>query len=84
MPLRELGHVRAFELRIRRHVLDLDHATLGEGGPPRQLDRFGCNLSYGLGLPTGLHLTLITLPGLSGEGPGVSPGRKPTAGFDMP
>ena len=51
---------------------------------PRQLDRFGCNLSYGLGLPTGLHLTLITLPGLSGEGPGVSPGRKPTAGFDMP
>ena len=41
------------------------------------------SLSYSLGLPVRVELTLATLPRLSGGGPGVSPDRMPTALLDI-
>ena len=50
---------------------------------PHSLDRFVGNLSYCRGLLIGFHISLVTPPGLSGGGPGVSPGRRPTAVHDI-
>ena len=52
-------------------------------GPPQRLDSFGTDLSYSPAPLIGFHHSFVTPPRLSAEGPGVSPGRRPTAFLDI-